>query len=47
MTKKTKRLYDRMQHGLSKKKDAIEDLKNKRKDLEEPVENSNKKKKKN
>lgn len=34
MTKKTKRLYDRMQHGIAQKQDAIQTLESKRKALE-------------
>jgi pescadillo len=34
MNKKTKRLYGRMQHGLQKKKDHIERLETKRKELD-------------
>lgn len=34
MSKKTKRLYGRMQHGLQKKKDSIERLVEKRKIIE-------------
>lgn len=34
MNKKTKRLYGRMQHGLQKKKDEVEALKAKRKNLD-------------
>ena len=37
MSKKTKRLYDRMQHGISKKTEAVETLQKKRKSLEEDV----------
>jgi pescadillo protein len=35
MKKKTKRLYDRMQHGLEKKQQAVQSLLTKRKALEE------------
>jgi hypothetical protein len=35
MSKKTKRLYDRMQHGISKKKDFVESLEDKRRAIEE------------
>ena len=48
MSKKTKRLYDRMQHGISKKMDAVENLERKRKSLEETpsqIVNDSKKKK--
>lgn len=34
MNKKTKRLYGRMQHGLQKKKDVVERLESKRKELD-------------
>jgi hypothetical protein len=34
MSKKTKRLYGRMQHGIQKKKDAVERLEGKRKEIE-------------
>ena len=34
MGKKTKRLYDRMQHGIQKKQDAVEKLKNKREEVD-------------
>jgi pescadillo protein len=34
MTKKTKRLYDRMQHGIAQKQEAIQQLESKRKALE-------------
>lgn len=36
MSKKTKRLYGRMQHGIEKKKDAVRSLEEKRQRLEEP-----------
>ena len=35
MGKKTKKLYQRMQHGIKKKEDAINTLKEKRKTIEE------------
>jgi pescadillo protein len=35
MSKKTKRLYDRMQHGIQKKKDEVDRLKSKRQEAEE------------
>ena len=34
MGKKTKRLYGRMQHGIQKKKEFVEILEKKRKDVE-------------
>lgn len=34
MSKKAKRLYGRMQHGISKRKEEVERLKNKRRKLE-------------
>jgi hypothetical protein len=45
MKKKTKRLYDRMQHGIGKKQEQIDSLLQKRKaiedDADEPEEESN------
>jgi hypothetical protein len=38
MSKKTKRLYGRMQHGIEEKKDAIRALESKRRDQEEKEE---------
>ena len=35
MGKKTKKLYQRMQYGIKKKEDAINTLKEKRKNIEE------------
>jgi hypothetical protein len=35
MSKKTKRLYDRMQHGISKKREFVENLEDKRRVMEE------------
>ena len=46
MGKKTKRLYDRMQHGIGKKKDAVENLENKRKAIEEDAKKTSKTSKK-
>ena len=46
MTKKTKRLYERMQHGISKKQDIIDTLVEKRTQAEsvpEPAQKANKK----
>lgn len=40
MTKKTKRLYDRMQHGIQEKSQATEKLESKRKALEADKSNS-------
>ena len=45
MGKKSKRLYGRMQHGINKKKDAVLQLLNKRKDLEEKQNQESEKKK--
>lgn len=45
MSSKTKRLYDRMQHGIAKKSDSVKNLEKKRKALEEPSEDKNNKKK--
>lgn len=42
MGKKTKRLYDRMQHGIGKKKEAVEKLESKRKAIEEQVQPASK-----
>ncbi len=46
MPKKAKRLYDRMQHGINKKKEAIQNLEAKRKAYEEDATGQNKKAKK-
>ena len=50
MSKKTKRLYGRMQHGIQKKKDAVDRLEEKRKEIETTASSSaepaNKKQKK-
>lgn len=46
MPKKAKRLYDRMQHGINEKKQAIEALEAKRKAHEEESAPTNKKAKK-
>ena len=45
MGKKTKKLYQRMQYGIKKKADAINTLKEKRKNIEESSQNQDKKKK--
>ena len=45
MGKKTKKLYQRMQYGIKKKEDAINTLKEKRKNIEESSQNQDKKKK--
>ena len=46
MSKKTKRLYDRMQHGIDKKKEAISNLEKKRdlqsSSIEKPVKKAKK-----
>lgn len=46
MGKKTKKLYQRMQHGIKKKEDAINTLKEKRKQIEESGQQQNQDKKK-
>ncbi len=46
MGKKKKRLYDRMQHGIGKKKEAVEQLETKRKAIEEQEQTGNKSSKK-
>ena len=43
MCKKTKKLYQRMQFGIKKKEDAINTLKEKRKNIEESSAAGNKK----
>lgn len=44
MSKKTKRLYGRMQHGIDKKQEAVEALEAKRKLSEEAANGKNTKK---
>ena len=46
MGKKTKKLYQRMQYGIKKKEDAINTLKEKRKNIEESAQQNQDKKKK-
>ena len=46
MGKKTKKLYQRMQYGIKKKEDAINTLKEKRKNIEESSQQNQDKKKK-
>ena len=46
MTKKTKRLYGRMQHGIQKKQEGIKKLEEKRKLAESNTDNVNQKLKK-
>ncbi len=45
MNKKSKRLYNRMQHGINKRKEEVTALENKRKSIESEEKTVDKKKK--